>query len=173
MIVSDTATKVICDLGRATKPRWHPPSSLGCHIGMVNRPRVGAEEMIHGFRRSNVKMHLAPDTSDYGSSDRMTTWRSRPLRFKLGYYRNVIRAFARREISVRSLYRGLRLAHCTVALAPRVSGSGMVYVCSAWIAHLEELVGGLSVQQLKTDTSCRQPIGPGVSAESAVNKKGK
>lgn len=120
-----------------------------------------------------MKMHFAPDTSDFGSDDRMPSWASRPILFKLDYYRNVILAFARREISARSLYRGLRLPYCTVALASRATGSGMVYVCPAWIAHLEELIGGQSVQQLKTDTSCRQPIGPGVSAESDGNKKGK
>lgn len=80
----------------------------------------------------------------------MTVWQSRPLRFKLAHRWNVIQAFATGAVSFRSMCFGLRFAHSAVALAPMTPGAGMVYVCPAWISHLDEVSVGQVTQRLAT-----------------------
>ena len=91
---------------------------------------------------------LDPDEGDFGSKDRLKVWQSRPLRFKLEHHWNVVRAFVTGAVSFRSMCFGLRFAHCAVALAPKTSGAGMVYVCPAWISYLDEMSVGHLTQQL-------------------------
>ena len=94
---------------------------------------------------------LDPDVGDFGSPDRLAVWQSRSIGFKLTHRWNVLRSFIFGAISFRSMLMGLRIAHSIVALAPRTPGAGMVYVCPAWISHLDELAVGPMTQQLDTN----------------------
>lgn len=112
-----------------------------------------AESMIAALQGASVNSALDPDEGDFGSPDRLAVWQSRSLRFRLTHRWNVLRAFASGTVSFRSMFLGLRSAHCVVALAPKTSGAGMVYVCPAWISHLDELAVGPLTQQFDIKSS--------------------
>lgn len=111
----------------------------------------------NGLLELSVNKELDPDLSDFGSPDRLTVWRSRSIAFKLKHRWNVLRAFARCAVSFHSFYLGQRFAHCVVALAPRTPGVGMVYVCPAWISHLDELAVGPLTQRFAPNQPTNQP----------------
>lgn len=121
-------------------------------VGMLDlmielRSRAGS--MIADLWGLVVNKVLDPDVGDFGLPDRWTTWKSRSFGFKLTHRWNVLCAFASGAISFYSLCIGLRFAYCIVALAPRKPGAGMVYICPAWISHLDEMVVGPMTQQLE------------------------
>ena len=93
------------------------------------------------------------DESDFGSVNRLIVWQSRSVAFKLEHRWNVLSAFFRGEVSWLSFCLGQRFAHCMVALAPRKSGAGMIYVCPAWISYLDELAVGPVTQRLDFNQS--------------------
>lgn len=93
-----------------------------------------------------------PDESDFGAPDRLTVWQSRSRRFRLAHRWNVVRAFACGTVSFRSMCLGLRSAHCVVALASKTPVAGMVYVCPAWISHLDDLTVGSKAHSNSTST---------------------
>jgi hypothetical protein len=65
----------------------------------------------------------------FGSPDRETVWKARPLGFKVQHRWNVLSAFITGDISVRSLLFGLRYPAAVVHLSSKRSHQGMICVC--------------------------------------------
>lgn len=74
----------------------------------------------------------------FGSPDRLTAWKGRPLPFKLRHRYNVASSFLTGSISARSCLFGLRFPESVVALAAKPPLRGMVYVCPEVIADLDQ-----------------------------------
>lgn len=78
----------------------------------------------------------------FGSVERIALWRSRSAGFKTAYRWNVLRALACRQVGLRSALCALQVPHAFVALAARPPRRGMVVVCPALLADLEEFTQG-------------------------------
>ncbi|WP_286788893.1 MULTISPECIES: hypothetical protein [unclassified Pseudomonas] len=65
----------------------------------------------------------------FGSPDRESIWKARPLGFKARHRWNVLSAFITGDISARSCLFGLRYPAAVVHLASKRPQQGMICVC--------------------------------------------
>ncbi len=77
----------------------------------------------------------------FGSPDRESIWKARPLGFKARHRWNVLSAFITGDISARSCLFGLRYPAAVVHLASKRPQRGMICICPATRADIEHLLG--------------------------------
>ncbi|MBA1250344.1 hypothetical protein MHL40_15450 [Pseudomonas luteola] len=75
----------------------------------------------------------------FGSPDRETVWKARPLGFKARHRWNVLSAFISGRISVRSCLFGLRYPAAVVCLAMRRPEQGLIVVCPETNEEISQL----------------------------------
>ncbi|ENA27505.1 hypothetical protein EGJ52_23575 [Pseudomonas luteola] len=86
---------------------------------------------------ADQELHLS-----FGSPDRETVWKARPLGFKARHRCNVLSAFISGDISVRSCLFGLRYPAAVVHLVLKRPQQGMICVCPEIREEISHLMQG-------------------------------